>query len=525
MARVLGTNFRETEFVKPLKPIFCLAMATTQHRGRRSFRFNHGFSLVTYCFLVHLLLASGIKKTNGSEVHNRRLGAPKSDSDNPICDYSYSQIAELIEGVKNRLVSRGFTVRDGRMHVGDSQSFASNPGNPYYSYFLDEEIPFNPNFKLNATSAVLFVGCTPSDAKYFSFRSYAFKANSRMVFASLGDSMNHLVINTTQSGPTWARTSSGAVENPHGKLTAVVTTADGITLKKVATSLKEAGVPQGIVNLDAIPSDRVDLFNDTSLELMFLHRANSWTNEDRKKHYFDLIRRVLVIDAPPGQDFSPIPEIPLREQGTGKHETEQPGVASDLAKLHDAVVSSMELASYKLVKSKTMTDKNVDGFECLEKRINCKGDNRDANYLELRNYQPFKKKDIYWFVGTNYAATGKTVYTSIGLYQLIVNRSEKDQLLSTNITVDDSSMENSASAFGIENNKLIAYAMARKCNKVPKGIRKYCVEVGYDPDREIPSKSYWGLATRTYLEPETKTAPLVSEIVMPQFLKFQPLEN
>ena len=86
-------------------------------------------------------------------------------------------------------------------------------------------------------------------------------------------------------------------------------------------------------------------------------------------------------------------------------------------------------------------------------------------------------------------------------------------------------MENSASAFGIENNMLIAYAMARKCNKAPKGIRKYCVEVGYDNTTEIPSKSYWGLAYRTYLDPETKTAPLVSELVMPQVLKFQPLEN
>lgn len=472
-------------------------------------------SLLKSCFFVQLLLlASSIRSALGNEIRNRRLGAPpQTEDDHPTCDYSNEELYSMNENVKTNLLERGFTVREGRFHIGDFSGFASNPGTPYFPYFLNEQQKFSTAFKMNATSAVLFLGCTPSSAKYFSWRSYAFNAKYKTVFASLGDSTNNLVINTTSS----------VLEDSSGKLTAVVTTADGTTLSTITTVLEEAGAPSGIVNVDAIPSTRVNLIADPSLNFMMLHRANIWTDKRKEIEYAAQVRRIFLIHPPSHQEFDPLPEVPLRVPGNGKNEIDQPGVQQDLNMLHDTIVTSIESASYRLVSNITMFERKKDGFECIENRQNCKGDNRDARYIDYRSYNGFKKKDLYVIVGTNSAATGKCVYTSFGLYQLNPVTDSSDQLIATNITIDDSQIKHSASAFGIDNDKLIAYVISRNCNKIPRHMREYCLKVGYDPVKEIPSKTAWALGYRAYLDPETKTGPLSSELVLPQILKFQPV--
>ena len=467
-----------------------------------------------------------IVTASGSGLRNRRLGVEEDTNfdPSPICDYNVTAIHEMNENVKSTLLKRGFSVREGHFAVGDTPMFGSNPGNPYLVYLLDEEVPFNPMFKMNASSAVLFLGCTPSATKYFSWRSYAFKSKWATVFASLGDSINNMMINTTQSGAYWENSSSGDLEeDPFGKLTAMVTTADGGTLSSITTALTEAGAPSGIVNLDAVPSNRVDMLRDRSLEFMMLHRANVWSSEKRKRAYHAQVRRVFLIDPPLGQEFDPLPEIPLREQGSGSPEAEQDSVKEGLAKLQDAIVSTFESASYRFISNTTMVDSDKDGFECLEQRKNCKGDNRDTNYIKYISDKPFKKKDVYVFFGTNSVATGKCTYTSIGLYQVEYVHGV-ETYVSSNITVDDSRMEHSASAYGVDNDKLVAYALARNCDFVPLAIRDYCIKIGYDPTEELPSKMAWALAYRPYLDPQTMTAPLPKELVMPQILKFQPEE-
>ena len=479
---------------------------------------------------------------SGSEIHDPRLRgsqseaveklAPTSNAEEildfprPECDYSNDDIGGMNEKVKNSLLQQGYTVREGNFHIYyDFAAFASNPGARYWVYDLLESESVNPIFSLEKpSSAVLYLGCTPSSTKYFSFRSYAFKSKRELVFASLGDSINNLVINTTQSGASWTQEEA---PDPAGKLTAIVTTADGQTFSTLTTALDEAGVPSGIVNLDAIPSSKVDLFNDRSLNFVMLHRANVWEDQDQKNAYSFQIRRVLFIDPPSDQEFDPLPDIPLRSQWSGNPEAEQPGVEQGLATLHDSILAFMESSSYTLVSNVTLKDYHLDGFECLEEGIYCLGDNRDATYLEVRNKRSFKKEEVYVLVGTNAVATGKSVYTSMGIYQLEYDRKsdgtdiDTARLVSTNIAADSRDMEHSASAFGVDDDKLMAYTMSRNCKELPAPLREYCLTVGYDEIDGLPQKMSWSLWYRTYLNPETKTAPLPSELVMPRVLKFQ----
>ena len=387
------------------------------YRLRR--RFNTNVTLVVYCFLILQLvcLAGKIKTASGSEIlahsSNRRLGAPTNytgDDDEwlrgPTCDYAQDDIDEMNAKVKDGLLRRGFSVREGRFHLVETPLFGANPGAPYFVYFFQDEIMLNPVFKMKPSSAVLFLGCTPSSARYFSWRSYAFTSERSTVFASLGDSTNNLVINTTQSGafwspPTGTNSSDILEQDPNGKLTAIVTTADAQTFSTLTTALDEAGAPNGIVNLDAVPSTRVDLEGDRSLTFMMVHRANVWDDPREKLAYLTNIRRVFLIDPPRQQKFNPLPSIPLRKHGSGNPETKQPGVEQGLAKLHDTILAQMESASYRLVSNASLIDKELDGFDCLQKLSYCMGDNRDTNYMEYLSKSSFKKKDIYVFACGN----------------------------------------------------------------------------------------------------------------------------
>ena len=503
------------------------AVKVDQNRPGQPLRINT-VSLISYCFLVQLLFTStsmraSVSASNETDNH-RRLGASTfkfSDEDLPVsatCDYEEHEINELYDKVKDDLIGLGYSVKEGNFEINELKVAINNPGNPYLIYTFEDDNPVNLpfEFKLKPSSAVLFLGCTPSAVKYFSWQSYAFDHQKRFVFASLGDAINNLVINTTQSGTSWT---GSELEDPLGKLTAVVTTADATTFSTINTALDEAGAPTGITNLDHVPHERVDLFNDKTLTFIMLVRPVIWTDEGEKEKYFSpQVRRVFMIDPPPEQSFDPIPEPPDRPQGTGDFEIEQPGVLEDLAKLHNNIAQTMESSfDYTLMSNTTFDHFPIYGDECLETLQYCIGDSRDAEYFIYGQKESFKKKDLYVFVGTNSVNTGKVSYSSIGIYQKNALR----PIVATTIAVDNFMMEGSASAFGIDNDKLLAYVLARNCKRVPEFLRENCFTVGFDEETELPARKSWSIFYRTYLDITTKTQPLKEELYWPQILKFR----
>ena len=434
----------------------------------------------------------------------------------PSCDYTSEEIREFNDAVSFALREQNYTVTEGEFKIRNSTSFGANPGNPYVTYYPPGLIKkHTPIFTLSPNSAVLFIGCTPYSAAYFSWRSYAFTSEGKLVFASLGDSLNNLVINTTDD----ASFDAGV----GGKLTAIATTADAVTLQQVQAAVLKAGVPSKALNLDAIPSSLLNMQKDRTLRFIMLHRASIWKDEDERNAYFNQNRKILFITPPPTTSINPIPLLPLRKPGTGTSEISMPKIASDLQLLREAIIKRFTSnGQHKNVppgfNNGTLKSLGLDGFKCLREGLNCRGDNRDTHYLQYHDDQ-FASDEIYVIYGTNSVLTGKCTYSNFGLYSIsknpIVNRSK---FTSTNLTVDNRKMSGSAASYGVSNDHLFAYILARNC----EGYADFCLQVD---TKQVPVKKMWAVAYRPYLEPSTKTGPLLSEIVAPMTLKFEKISK
>ena len=87
----------------------------------------------------------------------------------------------------------------------------------------------------------------PPKTKYFGYRTYAFTEGRDLVFASLGDTLNNLVIKTTGGGA-----------DVYGKGTAVVSTSDRGVYRDIEAALSHAGFPTSAVNLDTVPAEMIN---------------------------------------------------------------------------------------------------------------------------------------------------------------------------------------------------------------------------------------------------------------------------
>ena len=141
----------------------------------------------------------------------------------PVPSAKAAQRVAATSQVLDTLRAKGYTITEGVQAVYASTAFGANPGNPYVLYQGLGHVPGTdlPAFKMpDARSAILNLVCTPPGVAYFSWRSYLF-SEPFPVFASLGDSLNNLVINTTRNttsnGPSTSSTITlGSLGDHHG---------------------------------------------------------------------------------------------------------------------------------------------------------------------------------------------------------------------------------------------------------------------------------------------------------------------
>jgi len=417
----------------------------------------------------------------------------------PTCDVELTEIESIIDKIITSLKHSGYEVVEGTMRVYDSNSFGANPGNPYITYFHPGLVESKfPVFSMKEKSAVIFVGCTPSTTSYFSWRSYAMFSRRKLVFASLGDSLNNMIINTTSK-----TTLAG------GKLTSVITTADANVYEDLSNVLTESGVRA--VNLDAIPSS-LQALDLKEAKFIMLHRASVWGSEQEKQAYFSQTRRILFVNAPKTAKQNSLPIFPLRKRGDGVKESTMPKLKENLDALRSNILSEMESKGYNLFGEIQLYDLGLDGFECLKTGENCKGDNHDTNYLVYHD-DSFDQNNVYVIYGTNSVETSKCTYVNIGLYQVHkTSLFNVTKLKSTNLTVDNRAFVGSSEIRGVSDDRVFVFTLRRDgCQD------KFCLSVD---KTNIPSNTKWALAFRTYLDPATATGPKLDEIVFPKVLKF-----
>eukprot|EP01084_Bolivina_argentea_P081707 147932_1 len=136
----------------------------------------------------------------------------------------------------------------------------NNPSGIYGSYFIpfsseEDDSDSSPDVLLHAHDAMIFAGCTPPLSKYYSVVSYLYyRFNTNItntisnitkdrsqawVFGSLGTSLNHLLINTTNS--------------TFNSLTTVVHTGDNMTFTDIYNILYDG--KHNDINLQIVPND------------------------------------------------------------------------------------------------------------------------------------------------------------------------------------------------------------------------------------------------------------------------------
>ena len=125
------------------------------------------------------------------------------------CDTTSSYQQYIALSTLNALNTTGhYTLHEtGTMKFTRGSAFDNNPSSLYGVY----EWPLLGNVSqplawLGPTDAWLWIGCTPPNLEYFSFRSYLFEQPNAqgwpdILFSSLGDSNNIMTVNTTAGGP------------------------------------------------------------------------------------------------------------------------------------------------------------------------------------------------------------------------------------------------------------------------------------------------------------------------------------
>jgi hypothetical protein len=211
-----------------------------------------------------------------------------------------------VEAFKQALEQDGFTVQQGGLGFFDllkvynngvlPSAYVNNPNTKYLNLLVPppsgQEVRgiiselmkalgvtanITPFSSFRPDEAIVFVGRTPPECRYFSFDLYLMERTygneTRWIYANLGDTLNHLVINTEG-------TPEEQPGNPFNQTTIVVTTADKGIDQRIRAAAQSAGYSDGIINTQVIPSAMVNMgVENDSDTFNVLIRTTQFTDE------------------------------------------------------------------------------------------------------------------------------------------------------------------------------------------------------------------------------------------------------
>ncbi|VVB64805.1 Uncharacterised protein [uncultured archaeon] len=467
-----------------------------------------------------------------------------------------------LDAFKHALEQDGFTVQQGLLSFYDllkvynngllPSAYGNNPNTKYLNLLVPppsgQEVKgiiselmkalgvtanITPFSSLRPDEAIVFVGRTPPECRYFSFDLYLMERTygneTRWIYASLGDTLNHLVINTEG-------TPAGQPGNPFNQNTIVVTTADKGIDQRIRADAQSAGYSDGIINTQVIPSAMVNMgVENDSDTFNVLLRPTQFTDEQAGNNYVaNTPATVFRVTPNETTELDPYDMPKLRVRGTGTTEFD---LMDDLEQLRMAIFNKYSgLNATELPTSIAVPD----GTDVVQRGIDGYGPTNDACYLwsvsqtassptppfpDLSQYYSYLRdsaitlgNDTNEFIivyGVNHVATGKATYENFVPYGAdIWNGVGMITDLDFNGTAEEYLPDNPNAKY------LYVYKIARNCEGDP-----HCYEVpynaeGYGIDLDQPLFIAW----RLYLENATKTGPSYTEIVYDRAIKFDPKE-
>jgi len=384
-------------------------------------------------------------------------------------------------------------------------------------------------FRMRPDEALVFVGRTPPECKYYSYCGYLmekFYGNERrVVFSDMTDALNHLTINTEG-------TPNGSEGNPFDKNTVIVSTADRGIDKRVRAAAISAGYSSAIMNTYVMPSPMLNMgLEDDSDTFNFFIRPSFFKDQQAGDAYIKTPpAAVLRLTPKERASLDPYGVPELRVRGTGKTEHDLMPAVNDLRKAILDKYSDLEATELEI------SEAIPEGNEGIQRGINVVGPTRDALYLwtggQLQFYPPcpslFTGKaekppkvftladDPNEFVivyGVNHEAYGKAAFSLFIVYGADiwngVGGANSDQYPGT---AEEYLLGNPNAKY------LYAYKIGRRCDgkncyRVPgPGLKAHGIEL----DQPI------FVLFRVYSEPATRVGPAKSEILWDRAIKFSP---
>lgn len=434
-----------------------------------------------------------------------------------------------ITDLKNILEKDGFTVQEGKFGYVDiiglyeaglaPSCFGNNPSTPYMFYFLppppgEKAIGENPNdadtldnktlmeYRLRPDEALLFIGRTPPECKYFSFVPYVYdryfpnEGQRRRVFASLGDPLNIITI----------KTSGNSTFNAS---TFMITAADQGINDRIKAAGMAAGYSENIMNSAVIPPQLVKMgLGQNADKFLMLTRLAFFKDKKAGQDYLNgTAARVFRITPKVISNSSqPYGTPKLRVRGTGN--TSELNLTSALNDLREAILK--ENKGYNVTELTTQVWL-YEGYDALQRGIDVIGENRDTTYLRTNNFTlGNSSKEFLIVYGINHAMTGRATYNNFGIYGAdILNGVGAIPNMNLTGTADRYLPGNPTAKY------LYVYKVSRHCNEsnclfVPWGKKAHGIEFN--------QPAFIGF--RAYLENATKSGPSWSEIVYDRVIKF-----
>jgi hypothetical protein len=377
------------------------------------------------------------------------------------------------------------------------------------------------DFQLARDEAIVLIGVTPPPAKYFGFYAWVTTkvypaGERRTIVGSVVDPINNATIKTT--GPT-----------PFDRPVVLIFTPDRGTDARVRSALRRAGYPEAIINTFVFPASALSLGHGADADVFrFALRTAIWVDEDAGESYIVNAPRTqhllrVTPRTPTPEESDPFPMPPLRIRGTGHSELYLWNKLAELRKNIIAANPGLQATDIPLT-----VPFGYEGIDHIQRGTFAGGgDARDAFCLNGGYLPEFGSNDQFTLAddeflmvfGANHVATGKATYMSINVYTGMV----EDGKLAIG-TVDDRAFAGTARRYFDDpadpaSDVMYAYKISRKCGET----EPQCLPLSAPCDRvKLGPTTVLGVLFRMYLEPATKTGPVMPEVLYDRMMKFSP---
>ncbi len=439
---------------------------------------------------------------------------------------------EQTNALREALENEGFLVQEGKLETFDvlkifdagliPSCWGNNPTTPYMIYKLPvapgqtapnmiTDVPLRPENKglwgdnrFRPDEAVLFIGKTPPEVKYFSYRSYLcnryfpIEGKVRRIFASLGDTLSNFTINT-----------SGTPDDPFEKETIIISTADRGIDSRIREVLKQTGYSPDIINTDIIPHSLVKMgLKEEDDTFIFMHRIALFADEAKGEQYLQSNPGIVWRLTPKTSVLTdPFPIPPLLVRGTG--DTSELDLMGAVDDLRQAIIDKYSDYQFNDLSTSLWV---LEGYDAIQRGVDVLGETRDAVYLITSNFSLADNPDDFVILyGVNHGVTGKVIYSNIAIYGA-------EYLNGVNAVIDQKLIGTAEEYLPAhpEAKYLYVWKVARRANG-----DEQCLDVPWGKGAagvELDQEMFIGY--RAYIEKATKVGPNWSEILYDRAIHF-----